>query len=53
MAYREVKHDRNQKKYLLRITSKSSIRNIVDSLGIHRETIKNYVNLQENLIRCV
>jgi len=33
------------KEILLRITSKSSIRNISDSLGIHRETIKNYISL--------
>ena len=33
------------KEILLRITSKSSIRNISDCLGIHRKTIKNYVML--------
>lgn len=33
------------KEILLRIVSKSSIRNISDYLGIHRKTIKNYVML--------
>src|SRR5680860_128206 len=44
MAYREVNMI-EIKEILLRITSKSSIRNISDCLGIHRETIKNYISL--------
>ena len=44
MAYREVNMI-EIKEMLLRITSKSSIKNISYSLSIHRKTIKNYVLL--------
>ena len=44
MAYREVNMI-EIKEILLRIVSKSSIRNISDSLDIHRKTIKNYISL--------
>src|SRR5680860_1172409 len=44
MVYREVSMI-EIKEILLRITSKSSIRNISDSLSIHRDTIKNYIEL--------
>jgi hypothetical protein len=44
MVYREVSMI-EIKEILLRIVSKSSIRNISDSLGIHRDTIKNYIAL--------
>ncbi len=43
MAYREV-HMTEIKEILLRIASGYPIRSISRSLGIHRETIKNYVN---------
>jgi len=43
MAYREV-HMTEIKEILLRIASGYPIRSISRSLGIHRETIKNYIN---------
>ncbi|MHB8280741.1 MAG: hypothetical protein ACYDIA_24325 [Candidatus Humimicrobiaceae bacterium] len=47
MAYREV-HMLEIKEILLRISSKDSIRKISNSLGIHRETIRNYIELAKN-----
>ena len=43
MAYREV-HMTEIKEILLRISSGQPIRSISRSLGIHRDTIKNYCN---------
>ena len=44
MVYREVSMI-EIKEILLRIVSKSTIRNISDSLSIHRDTINNYIAL--------
>ena len=44
MVYREVSMV-EIKEILLRIVSKSTVRNISKSLGVHRDTIKNYVAL--------
>jgi hypothetical protein len=33
------------KEILLRITAKDSIRKISNSLGLHRETIRNYISI--------
>jgi len=44
MAYREV-HMTEIKEILLRIASGYPIRSISRSLGIHRDTIKNYISI--------
>lgn len=44
MVYREV-HVIEIKEILLRILSKDSIRKVASSLGMHRETIRNYIEL--------
>jgi hypothetical protein len=44
MVYREV-HVIEIKEILLRILSKDSIRKVSSSLGLHRETIRNYIEL--------
>ena len=44
MVYREVSMI-EIKEILLRIVSKSTVRNISKSLGVHRDTIKNYIEL--------
>ena len=44
MAFREV-HVIEIKEILLRLASKESIRSISVSLGIHRDTIRNYIKL--------
>ena len=43
MAYREV-HMTEIKEILLRVASGYPIRSISRSLGIHKDTIKNYTN---------
>ena len=44
MVYREV-HVIEIKEILLRIVVKDSIRKVASSLGLHRETIRNYISL--------
>src|SRR5665811_519607 len=44
MVYREV-HVIEIKEILLRIVAKDSIRKVASSLGLHRETIRNYIEL--------
>ena len=44
MVYREV-HVIEIKETLLRIVAKDSIRKVASSLGLHRETIRNYISL--------
>ena len=48
MVYREVSMI-EIKEILLRIVSKSSIRDISESLSIHRDTIKTTLSLQEDI----